>query len=412
MNAYRVEWFRVPLPLQDLENLNRSSDQHGLLQAGGHALLMAATAATAVTCWQHAAWGWLLIALYVHGTVCGFMINAVHELVHGTVFRTRWLNQVFVHFFAFVGWINHYAYWASHSEHHKFTLHEKRDGEVVLPVSFRFRTFVAAFTLDPVKLRQVVHESCRLAAGKIDDPWLRQVLEGQERRFAVFRWARAILCGHAAIALVSFWQGWWIVPVIVSMTPMYGRGLFALLNNTQHVGLSGNVDDFRLNSRSIDVNPLFRFLYWNMNYHIEHHMYAGVPCYRLPELSRRIADKLPVPPRGIIGAWYQIIAITYRQAQEPGYVWKPLIPDVTEEITPGSTPQTPASPAVPAIQSRAWQCRVCGFTYYEAIGLPAEGIAPGTPWEAIPADWHCPDCGMAKSRFQMTQITGTAPVSG
>jgi rubredoxin len=260
----------------------------------------------------------------------------------------------------------------------------------------------------------VVHESFRLAQGKIDDPWLRQVLHGQHRRFAVFRWARAMLFGHLAIAIASLWQGWWIVPVIVSLTPMYGRGLFSLLNNTQHVGLSGNADDFRLNSRSIDVNPLFRFLYWNMNYHIEHHMYAGVPCYRLPALSHRLADSLPVPPRGIIATWYHIIAVLYRQAQEPGYTYKPSIPSMVEEmpVTPElATKGASASPVYPdasTIPSRAWQCRVCGFTYYEALGLPDEGIAPGTPWDMIPDDWRCPDCGMAKSKFRMVEILDAA----
>ena len=33
------------------------------------------------------------------------------------------------------------------------------------------------------------------------------------------------------------------------------------------------------------MNPLFRFIYWNMNYyHVEHHMFPMVPYYRLAEL--------------------------------------------------------------------------------------------------------------------------------
>jgi rubredoxin len=55
-------------------------------------------------------------------------------------------------------------------------------------------------------------------------------------------------------------------------------------------------------------------------------------------------------------------------------------------------------------KSRTWQCRVCGFTYTEALGLPEEGIAPGPSWDAIPADWRCPDCGMSKSKFRMVEI--------
>lgn len=50
---------------------------------------------------------------------------------------------------------------------------------------------------------------------------------------------------------------------------------------------------------------------------------------------------------------------------------------------------------------RIWTCQVCGFQYNERLGLPEEGIPPGTRWEDIPDDWVCPDCGMEKSAFDM-----------
>ncbi|WP_374223784.1 rubredoxin [Streptomyces sp. ISL-11] len=53
---------------------------------------------------------------------------------------------------------------------------------------------------------------------------------------------------------------------------------------------------------------------------------------------------------------------------------------------------------------RAWMCLVCGWVYYEALGLPEEGIAPGTPWEEIPDDWECPDCGTTKEDFVMAPL--------
>lgn len=48
---------------------------------------------------------------------------------------------------------------------------------------------------------------------------------------------------------------------------------------------------------------------------------------------------------------------------------------------------------------RKWECIVCGWTYDEAKGLPEEGIAPGTPWEQVPEDFLCPDCGVGKEDF-------------
>ncbi|MDB5855320.1 MAG: rubA1 [Herminiimonas sp.] len=47
---------------------------------------------------------------------------------------------------------------------------------------------------------------------------------------------------------------------------------------------------------------------------------------------------------------------------------------------------------------------VCGFVYDETVGIPDDGIAPGTKWEDIPADWTCPDCGTAKEDFEMVKI--------
>ena len=54
---------------------------------------------------------------------------------------------------------------------------------------------------------------------------------------------------------------------------------------------------------------------------------------------------------------------------------------------------------------KKWQCVVCGFIYDEAQGLPEEGLAAGTRWDDILPDWACPDCGVAKSDFDMVEIT-------
>lgn len=46
-----------------------------------------------------------------------------------------------------------------------------------------------------------------------------------------------------------------------------------------------------------------------------------------------------------------------------------------------------------------WMCMVCGFIYDEAQGWPDDGIAPGTSFACVPADWLCPDCGVGKDEF-------------
>lgn len=54
---------------------------------------------------------------------------------------------------------------------------------------------------------------------------------------------------------------------------------------------------------------------------------------------------------------------------------------------------------------KKYECSICGLIYDEELGLPAEGLAPGTKWDDVPDDWQCPDCGVGKSDFEMIQIS-------
>jgi len=49
---------------------------------------------------------------------------------------------------------------------------------------------------------------------------------------------------------------------------------------------------------------------------------------------------------------------------------------------------------------KKYQCSICGYIYDPAVGDPDSGIAPGTAFEDIPADWVCPICGASKDQFE------------
>jgi rubredoxin len=51
------------------------------------------------------------------------------------------------------------------------------------------------------------------------------------------------------------------------------------------------------------------------------------------------------------------------------------------------------------MHNELWQCSVCGYVYDPARGDPEAGIAAGTPFHALPADWACPDCGAGQMEF-------------
>lgn len=58
---------------------------------------------------------------------------------------------------------------------------------------------------------------------------------------------------------------------------------------------------------------------------------------------------------------------------------------------------------------KTYECAICGWIYDEAKGCPEEGIPPGTRWEEVPDDWHCPVCGAGKGDFQMVAIEAATP---
>lgn len=53
---------------------------------------------------------------------------------------------------------------------------------------------------------------------------------------------------------------------------------------------------------------------------------------------------------------------------------------------------------------KKWQCATCNFFYDEALGMPSDGIPPGTRWEDVPDSWTCPDCSAPKSDFFMIEV--------
>ena len=324
----RIKWYRSPVAPADLARLNQRSDGKGMLQTLGFLALLLCSGGIA---WIAVGRAHPLIALaliYLHGALYAFLVNGFHELCHKTVFRTQALNIFFRNVYSFLGWYNHVSFWASHQAHHRYTLHPPDDLEVVLPRELTLRSYFSFAIVNPrgflLRLKSVI----RLSFGHIDNEWEQALFppEATAGRRALFNWARLLLVGHGLILAVSLYLGWWLLPVLVTLAPFYGGGFQFLLNEAQHIGLSDEVSDYRLNTRTILLNPALGFLYWQMNYHIEHHMYAAVPFYHLAELHDLVKADTPAPTRGVVGTWRQIIPILRRQRGEPEYMFVPELP--------------------------------------------------------------------------------------
>jgi fatty acid desaturase len=279
-----------------------------------------------------------ILIFLAHGTFYAFILNGFHELSHNTVFPSRRLNSFFLHLSSFLSWNNCVFFSASHARHHRYTLHPPDDKEVVLPVNLTVGDFLLRSFINPLGLVQTVWATLRTALGQIrfekiqtpfgaiDGKWFQTLFEpgSIENRRRLRWWACCILAGHMVIIAGCLSLGWWAVPVAISAAPFYGSWLLYLLNHAQHTGLMDNVTDFRLCARTILVNPFLRFLYWNMNYHLEHHMYAAVPFYHLPSLHEAVKHDTPEPKKGLLSAWRHIIVILNRQVADPDYRYNAL----------------------------------------------------------------------------------------
>lgn len=330
-----INWYRVPIEKAVLRELNQRSDRKGLAQAVGHLALLTLTGGLTIYSAGRGAASWILVPLLllVHGAFYNFLLNGFHELCHGTVFASRKLNAFFLKVYSALGFYNYIHFQQSHRRHHRYTLHAPYDSEVLLPIQHTLKGFFLCGFVN-FRYRFNLRGYVRHARGIIVDPWQQKLFPDSkpELRQQLFGWARFTLLLHGVILLVSLILGvmmhprWLLLPFVTTFARAFGQGLNFLLNETQHVGLSDNVPDFRLCARTILVNPFFGFLYWQMQYHIEHHMYAAVPFYNLPRLHRLIRHALPEPTRGIFATWRQIGDILAKQKVDPGFTYVPALP--------------------------------------------------------------------------------------
>ncbi len=326
----RIKWYRSPVSPADLARLNQRSDARGLAQSLGFLAVLMCSGGLAWHATENAHILFAIALVYLHGSLYAFLVNGFHEFCHKTVFKTPALNIAFRNVYSFLGWYSHVSFWASHQAHHRYTLHPPDDLEVVLPRELSLRSYLGFAFVNPRGFALRMKSVIRLSCGYIDSEWERALFppEATEDRRALFNWARLLLLGHGLIVVVSLAMGWWQIPLLVTLAPFYGGGFQFLLNEAQHIGLSDEVSDYRLNTRTILLNPVLGFLYWQMNYHIEHHMYAAVPFYHLAELHALVKHDMPEPTRGVVGTWRRILGILRRQRAEPDFQFVPELPKV------------------------------------------------------------------------------------
>lgn len=311
--AVEAVWYSCPVGRTELKALIRRSNGPALRVFALWLGLLAVAGVVAFCSWG--TW-WAVPAFFVYGVLYAVADHRHHELSHGTAFRTRWLNEMFYHLCAFMTLREGFYYRWSHSRHHTHTLLVGRDPEIAAP---RPPNVVAQF-LDFVFLHDGYIQAGRLlrnASGDLTEDGKHFVPEGQRRPVI---WASrayiAIILGVIAACIVTGS----ILPAMFVVLPRFYGGFFCqVFNLTQHAGLDEDIFDHRLNTRTVIMNPVFSFLYANMNYHIEHHMFPMVPFYRLPELHALIKADCPPPYAGVCSVWAELLPTLIRQRRNPAF---------------------------------------------------------------------------------------------
>ena len=311
VQTVRSAWWEPRIDRAELKRLMKRSDAPGLYFLGVWLVLIVATG------WAiHASYGswWLVPAVLAYGAVLGFAYAPSHECAHGTAFRTRWLNEAVLWFSSFVWGESPTHRRFAHSHHHTHTWHWQVDAQMGYRNPVSLRTYVGD-VIGIVEFLPRLKLTLRHALGRIVDR--ERVYVPATAVPTMIREARILLAVYVALlAWAVVGQTW--VPLLYFFIPRFAGafGVFLFIT-TQHMAMNQDVYDHRENSRSMTNSWLSRVLYWNMNYHIEHHIYPSVPFHALPALNAAIRDQLPEPCPGLLAAHVEIVRTILAQRRDP-----------------------------------------------------------------------------------------------
>lgn len=316
-----AEWYHTDVPRKVMKELMQRSDQPAIRDTiilYGCMILFAGIGIALWPSWWSAPF-WL-----AYGVLYGSASDSRwHECSHGTAFRTPWMNNAVYEIASFMIMRNSATWRWSHARHHTDTYIVGRDPEIAVmrpPVLFKLignffgifdvwaffnRMFYNAFVGVHPEEKTFVPES----------EWPK-----------VVRVARIYLAIYAATLVVALWMGSILPFMLIGLPRMYGAWHHVLTGLVQHGGLADNVVDHRLNSRTCYMNPISRFIYWNMNYHVEHHMFPMVPYHALPKLHETIKYDLPAPNLSIAAAYREMWPAWLRQLKYEDYFLKRELP--------------------------------------------------------------------------------------
>ncbi|MFI8496239.1 fatty acid desaturase family protein [Peribacillus butanolivorans] len=331
-----AEWYTCPIPRKRLKQLMKRKDGPAIRDTLIWFGLLIISGILAYLSWG--TW-WAIPAFVLYGIL--YMTPADsrwHECGHGTAFKTPWMNEAVYQIASFMSLRPATPSRWSHTRHHTDTIIVGSDPEIIAPRPPVWRIIVMEiFHLygGPKSLMRVVIH----CFGKLDKEEGEYMPESEQRKTC---WeSRIWILIFAAIIAWCISMRSILPAMLIGLPTFYGSALTILLGITQHLGLKEDVLDHRLNSRTFYTNRIIGFLYWNMNYHIEHHMFPMVPYHALPDLHEEMKADCPQARPSFRAALKETLAAMLKQNKDPDYVIISTIPDTANPYRYGSEVKEP-----------------------------------------------------------------------
>ena len=272
------------LPADLRDRMVERTDGPGLRHLAGHlgaVLTLGGLIAAGVPGW------WLLLP--VQGVLIVFLFTLEHEATHRTPFRSLWLNEWAGRLAGFLLILPFEWFRAFHMAHHRWTNLPGKDPELAGEKPGTLRAWAWHVSGVPY-WRAEVRLMAALIAGRVTDGF---VAAGATAR--VVREARIMGIGYGLAGLTFLWTDlllWaWLLPMLL------GQPFLRLYLLAEHGDCPEVADMFR-NTRTTLTTRAVRWLAWNMPYHVEHHVWPGVPFHRLPEVHGLMRAELKVTAEG------------------------------------------------------------------------------------------------------------------
>ena len=281
-----------------LQQLTRRSDAKGLIQLGAHLLLLLFAGLALAASLDSSL---LLLALPLYGAILIFLFAPLHETIHFTAFKTRWLNNLVAAPIGFLLLIPYQNFRVFHYAHHRHTQNPELDPELIdmRPLIRRhYWLYLSGLPTWWFALKSIWTH----ASGRVDESYIEQ-----RHHAAIVTEARIHLVGYALLALWSLLASsallwwFWVLPVLI------GQPFLRLYLLAEHSGCDYS-DNMLENSRTTYTVPWLNFLAWNMPYHAEHHYLASVPFHALPALHAHTGTRVKFKGDGYVEVNREIMA--------------------------------------------------------------------------------------------------------